>query len=368
MAGTFVAASSHSLIVDSTPVTAAPFTVSLWFQVNDVATTYDLLSIGDKDVSNDHLWQLRSFGTQAGDPLAWRAFVASQGQALSSSAITAGEWHHAMAVEAGAADRTVYLNGGNSGTNTTSRAPLNADRVGIGVSADSSPSGYTDGMIAEVAIWNVALTAAEAASLAKGASPLMIRPDALVFYDPMVRNLTRDYVGGLTLTNSGATVGVHPRIIHTNRRLWIPKVAATFSHTIQPTGIASSEAIGTPDIAAYVDLPTCIPYPVGKVRQTSSRETDEEDAVILAERGNGRITEEVVVDYDDLDDADWAILLDAWEDGIGKVRSFSFTFPGESEARQVVFRDDFEVAHRTAISRSTSIVLLDVGRYTPRAT
>lgn len=65
---------------------------------------------------------------------------------------------------------------------------------------------------AEVGIWNVALTAAEVASLAKGMTCDKIRPQNLVFYAPLVRDL-QDTKGGLTITNNNtATVANHPRV------------------------------------------------------------------------------------------------------------------------------------------------------------
>ena len=69
-----------------------------------------------------------------------------------------------------------------------------------------------DGRLAEVGIWNIDLTAAEIASLAKGMTPDKIRPQSLVFYAPLVRNLI-DQKGGLALTNNNsATVANHPRL------------------------------------------------------------------------------------------------------------------------------------------------------------
>jgi len=65
---------------------------------------------------------------------------------------------------------------------------------------------------AEVGIWNAALTAAEVAALAKGVTCDQIRPQSLVFYAPLVRDLV-DQKGGLTITNNnGATIANHPRI------------------------------------------------------------------------------------------------------------------------------------------------------------
>jgi hypothetical protein len=72
---------------------------------------------------------------------------------------------------------------------------------------------YTDAKIAESAIWNVALTAAEIATLAAGYSPLFVRPQSLVFYAPIIRELN-NLKGGVLTNNGSAAVSVHPRIIY----------------------------------------------------------------------------------------------------------------------------------------------------------
>ena len=69
------------------------------------------------------------------------------------------------------------------------------------------------GSIAEAAIWSAALTDDEILSLAKGFTPDQIRPQSLVFYAPLIREL-QDLRGGLTITNNnGANVSNHPRVI-----------------------------------------------------------------------------------------------------------------------------------------------------------
>lgn len=61
-------------------------------------------------------------------------------------------------------------------------------------------------------MWNVALTAAEIASLADGMTCDKVRPQSLVFYAPLVRDLI-DVTGGEIFTNTnGATVANHPRV------------------------------------------------------------------------------------------------------------------------------------------------------------
>ncbi len=104
----------------------------------------------------------------------------------------------------------VLSNGITSGTN---RASIHAGTANLTIGANSAGTGgYYGGQMAEVGIWNAALTAAEVASLAKGMTCDKIRPQSLVFYAPLVRDLI-DQKGGLTITNNnGATVAAHPRV------------------------------------------------------------------------------------------------------------------------------------------------------------
>ena len=73
------------------------------------------------------------------------------------------------------------------------------------------------GHIAEAAIWNVALTAAEVTVLAKGVSPLFIRRQNLVAYWPLygLHSPETDFSGNnrvMTL-NNGPTRGNHPPVV-----------------------------------------------------------------------------------------------------------------------------------------------------------
>jgi hypothetical protein len=71
---------------------------------------------------------------------------------------------------------------------------------------------YFSGDIAEVGVWNVALTADEIASLADGFTCDRVRPQSLVFYAPLIRDLA-DLAGGRAITNNNtATVANHPRV------------------------------------------------------------------------------------------------------------------------------------------------------------
>jgi hypothetical protein len=104
------------------------------------------------------------------------------------------------------------LDGGNSNTNTTSLGTVTPTALHIGARFANTFGGFTNGLIAEVGIWDVALTPEEIASLAKGMTCDKVRPQSLVFYAPLVRDLV-DAKGGLTITNNNtATVANHPRV------------------------------------------------------------------------------------------------------------------------------------------------------------
>lgn len=124
-------------------------------------------------------------------------------------------WRHISGAFTPSAKSEVFLDGVTNGINSTDiltslfsgTAPL-----AVGMISVSSVNNCWDGQIAEAAVYNAALTAAEIASLAKGTTCDKIRPQSLVFYAPLVRDL-QDTKGGLAITNNnGATVANHPRI------------------------------------------------------------------------------------------------------------------------------------------------------------
>lgn len=150
-------------------------------------------------------------GALTGDPI--RIDVLGSGTVDTTTGFSSNTWQHACGVWTSTSSRTVYLNGGSSATSSATVSQPTTDRVLIGMRTSASVNGlFMDGQIAEVGIWNAALTAAEIASLSKGMACEKVRPQSLVFYAPLVRNL-QDQKGGLAITNNnGATVATHPRV------------------------------------------------------------------------------------------------------------------------------------------------------------
>lgn len=212
MARSFDTALDQYLEIDSTPVTAVPFTFACWaFAASDMGNV--MMFIGDKDVAADW-WVLAR--NSANDRAGFRCRDTASADANSTNgSFPVDTWLHICGVATASNDRDIYVNAGNSGNDNTDLTPDGADRVSIGRFGDSSPGSEWDGYIAEAAIWNVALTVSEVGILAKGFSPLFVRPQSLVAYWPLIRDENQDRVGGYDLTAFNApTIVAHPPVIY----------------------------------------------------------------------------------------------------------------------------------------------------------
>jgi hypothetical protein len=133
--------------------------------------------------------------------------------AQTSTTYSLNAWNHGAAVFASSSSRTAYLNAGGSSTNTTAIAVSGVNNTTIGARyASGSLGAYADALIAEVGIWNAALTADEVASLADGMTCDKVRPQSLVAYFPLIRDLTEIRSGLAVTNNNTATVANHPRV------------------------------------------------------------------------------------------------------------------------------------------------------------
>jgi hypothetical protein len=184
--------------------------MACWFNPDNITANNTLIAINEESGVGNR-FALFALGGVAGDPL--RADVDGVALADSTTGFQASVWQHACGVFQSSASRTIYLNGANSATNTTARTPSGLVATSIGARHSGASYGlFMDGKIAEVGIWNAALTAAEIESLAKGMTCDKIRPQNLVFYAPLVRDLVNQK-GGLAITNNnGATIANHPRV------------------------------------------------------------------------------------------------------------------------------------------------------------
>jgi hypothetical protein len=124
-------------------------------------------------------------------------------------------WYHVALtykfVTDGTSELRLYVNGAQEASSTSAVGPINqatvATELGRRVGVNRFP---LEGRLAEVAIYNTTLSAAEVASLADGMTPDKVSPQGLVLYAPLVRDLID--LKGNTLTNFSTTVANHPRV------------------------------------------------------------------------------------------------------------------------------------------------------------
>jgi hypothetical protein len=157
--------------------------------------------------------QLYFAGDVAGDPLSFWRF----GSGLTNSVLgySSGVWNNWAGRSY--SNTVVDVDVENTVTTgpTTSVAWQNASAIMIGARLTPGISLQLTGSVANVAMWNVALDDAEVASLVAGFSPRRVRPQSLVFYAPLVRELVvpKSLVAPISslAATASPTVSDHPR-------------------------------------------------------------------------------------------------------------------------------------------------------------
>lgn len=225
MSRDFNDAANEWMTVGTPVITGAPYSIGCFFNTDGEADSWmALVSLADISTGVNYITLAVHKNSSNNEPFLWvRSEDASVG-VHSWVNITQGQWYHACAVSANTSSHKIYVNGNEEGSDTTGVMPSGLDNTTIAALNHNNRSYYFDGRIAEVGIWNAALTDAEVKILAAGFSPLFVRPQNLVGYWPLVRktsdNKSIDKVGGFTL-NEYNTPGqsAHPPIIYPGHTL-----------------------------------------------------------------------------------------------------------------------------------------------------
>lgn len=154
---------SNDYLSSSCPVSAPPFTVAAIVRPNTFATNGRAIwSLSDSTQSTDQhaLLISKNGGGQAGDDLSAmsRASDGVFASGTSTQNLTVDTWAHCVGVWATASLRTAYVNGGNGGSNTSSKTPTLDDTMNIGRLGDSTPNWEFGGDIESLMIWERALS------------------------------------------------------------------------------------------------------------------------------------------------------------------------------------------------------------------
>lgn len=208
-------ASSQYLETANALVSSTPCSYSVWFNTDqNYPPSQTILEIGESGTTD----VLGMWITSSNNLIAKHDDGLGGNSARTTTGYTINTWHHAMAVFSSESDREVWLDdGGYDQETTTQNANTGMDTTSLGVAHYSPDTGFFSGMLAEAGVWNVALTSSEVSVLAAGHSPLLVRPQSLVAYWPLIGRMSPeiDLVGGFDLTlTASPTTADHPPTIY----------------------------------------------------------------------------------------------------------------------------------------------------------
>ena len=231
-------------------ITATPLTAFAWFKHEGGGTNDEnIMCINDASSAVDYF----RFGSEDGGT-AIMALTGSTAEgvddAISTTSVTDSIWNTYICTHSSSTLRDIYLNNAGAGQNTFDVTPSGLDNFCIGRELDNTDSDSWEGNLAEVAVWDVVISAGHRAMLQAGYSPLClwdILPN-LVIYEPLDSPVLNRYLlhsGSPTLTASsgGPDTGEgdgtspvyaadHPRIIHPSAQiLQFPSAAAVAGGT-----------------------------------------------------------------------------------------------------------------------------------------
>jgi hypothetical protein len=156
--------STSEITANNPIVSETAFSLSAWINVNSTSTSNHILSVFNTATSSRKF----IFRVQSGGAIRLLTYDSSGTTAAnatsSSGAITAGTWHHVVAVE-NSGTTTVYVDGTSvatdSGSNNTNTSPTANLNFGGRDDFASSSNERMDGKIDDVRIYSDALTSAE---------------------------------------------------------------------------------------------------------------------------------------------------------------------------------------------------------------
>lgn len=198
-------------------------TVAFWARFDAPDARYDVAISKGQGGSGESGWGVgySTFGTPPGRAATWyRTYSSANGEwSTPVGSFAQNAQHQVVIAHDGTTGPPTMYRDGAAQTVTQSKAPsgtLTSDAAkSLVLGEDAAGGSDLDGQLAEVAIWDVALTAGEAATLGKGFCPLLVRPQSLVLYAPLVGAYSpeTDLVGGGTGATTGTTKVAHPRVM-----------------------------------------------------------------------------------------------------------------------------------------------------------
>jgi len=154
-----------------------PITLAAWFNLQ-APGGYGQIYI-DYDTSAGQFYGMNANNAAIG-------FQANVGSFSGATGNSNNVWIHAAVTVDASGNAVIYRNGVSDGTNTgITWNPLGSHSAEIGADFLSGDARFMQGYIADVAVWNINLSALEALALARGARPWTIRSANLKGWWPL---------------------------------------------------------------------------------------------------------------------------------------------------------------------------------------
>jgi hypothetical protein len=187
----FNGTTSGHLDVATATLSAYPMSMCAWVKLAGLGATGHAFNVGTAGTADNRF----SLSVDATNACSATARDTTQFSATSANVIQdLTGWWLISCTHASATSRTAYLNGGSAGTNTNSKTPGVSNTMVIGTTA--GPSAGFNGYIAHVALWDIALSAADHAALWLG-MPNTVQAGNLQEYWPLVAGLSPEPSFGL---------------------------------------------------------------------------------------------------------------------------------------------------------------------------
>jgi hypothetical protein len=205
-------------------ITPSDGTIAVWYRPLGTPANHASNSYGLDPLFADDLGYFGLFrGTIAGtNDSIWAYNWDGNEDRVGGFTYTLDEWVH---VTWRHTDGTLYLYKNGTQVNTAPSGSTSQLTGAIRVGVREVVGAYLQGHLAELATWSVALSPEdEISALAKGFSPLMVRPQSLTGYWPLwgQHSPELDIWRGRGLTLSGTEPADHPRIFYPTRPKFIP--------------------------------------------------------------------------------------------------------------------------------------------------